>query len=193
MVKSLQLEAFLFRALNANALIVALEEEDRLLARAPLASEPASSAIANFSPSAQTQANRMGEVYKLLYCLENSVRELVESTLREEYGAENWWLQGVPEKIRKSADSRKKDDLKARWHGPRGESPLNYVDFPQYADVIIDQWALFEDLLGDRDWVVSYFNEMNRTRRALAHTGHLSAADVARMELRVEDWLRVVG
>jgi hypothetical protein len=31
------------------------------------------------------------------------------------------------------------------------------------------------------------------TRRALAHTGQLTAADVERMEVRVRDWLRVVG
>jgi hypothetical protein len=190
---SLHLEAFLFRALNTNALVHAFEQDGPLVAPLRPLSETDSPALANFSPVAQIQANRMGEVYKLLYCLENSVRELVESTLREAYGADEWWTLGVPEKIRKSADSRKKDDLKARWHGPRGESPLNYVDFPQYADIIVEQWTLFEDLLGDLDWMVSYFNEMNRTRRALAHTGRLAAADVARMELRVDDWLRVVG
>ncbi len=193
MPDSVALEAFFFRALNANALVESLDEEGRLDSPPTVDSETGSEALTSFSPKAQVQAHRMGEVYKLLYCLENSVRELVESALREAYGADDWWEKGVLEKIRKSADNRKKDDLKARWHGPRGESPINYVDFPQYADVIVDQWTLFEDLLGDRDWVVSYFNEMNRTRRALAHTGRLAAADVSRMELRVEDWIRVVG
>ncbi|MGN6605773.1 MAG: Swt1 family HEPN domain-containing protein [Jatrophihabitans sp.] len=134
----------------------------------------------------------MGDVYELLYCLENSIRELIESTLREAF-AENWWADGVDDAIRKSAEKRRDDDAKARWHGPRGESLLSYVDFPQYADIILRQWVYFEALLGDRAWVQYYFEELNRTRRALAHTGRLTEADVERMEVRIRDWLRVVG
>lgn len=184
-------QAFLFRSLSANGRVEALSEDGTLVPveRSAVTSE----ALGNFSHAAQVQADRMGEVYKLLYCLENSVRELVESTLREHFGPDKWRTEGVPEKIRKSADSRKKDDLKAKWHGPRGTSLLDYVDFPQYADIMVGNWDLFEDLLGDQDWVLSYFNEMNRTRRALAHTGSLAATDVTRMELRVDDWVRVVG
>ena len=135
----------------------------------------------------------MGDVYQLLYCLENSIRELIESTLRESLGAENWWKDGVSEQIRKSAEKRRDDDAKARWHGPRGTSLLAYVDFPQYADIILASWENFEPLLGDDSWVRYYFEELNRTRRALAHTGRLTEADVERMEVRVRDWLRVVG
>ena len=135
----------------------------------------------------------MGSVYELLYCLENSIRELVESTLREAYGRDRWWEYGVELAIRKSAEKRQADDEKARWHGPRGDSLLSYVDFPQYADIIVNQWQFFEPLLGDQSWVNYYFAELNRTRRALAHTGRLTSADVERMEVRVRDWLRAVG
>ena len=135
----------------------------------------------------------MGRFYELLHCLENSVRELVERTLSEKLGPEKWWGEGVPESIRKSAEKRRQDDLKAPWHGPRGESVIVYVDFPQYADIIVDNWEHFEDLIGDQDWLVNYFSEMNRTRRALAHTGTLTETDVERMEFRVREWVRVVG
>lgn len=151
------------------------------------------SAIEQFSEEARTQAEAMGRVYELLYCLENSIRELVEATLREAFGAEKWWSEGVDLQIRKIAEKRQVDDQKARWHGPRGESLLAYVDFPQYGDIIVGQWQHFEPLLGDQGWVNYYFEELNRTRRALAHTGTLTGADVERMEVRVRDWLRVVG
>jgi hypothetical protein len=151
------------------------------------------SILEDFNLDARLQARRMGDVYELLYCLENSVRELVERTLREVLGPEKWWTEGVPEKIRKPAEKRKQEELKARWHGPRGDSLINYVDFPQYADIIVDQWEHFEELVGDKDWLVNYFGEMNRSRRALAHTGTLTETDVERMEFRVREWLRVVG
>jgi hypothetical protein len=149
--------------------------------------------VEDFGLDAQLQARRMGEVYELLYCLENSVRELIERTLREVHGPENWWTVGVPDSIRKQAESRKEDDLKTRWHGPRGDSLINYVDFPQYGDIINDRWGLFEELIGDRDWVTHYFSEMNISRRALAHAGTLTETDVERMEFNVREWLRVVG
>ncbi|WP_162242497.1 Swt1 family HEPN domain-containing protein [Yonghaparkia sp. Root332] len=181
---STELQAFLFRALNVNRatnVTEAIRNADR------------PSTIANFSEASRAQAGFMGDVYELLYCLENSIRELIESTLRDALGAETWWSIGVDPTIRKSAERRRDDDARSRWHGPRGNSLLSYVDFPQYADIILSQWPHFEGLLGDQAWVKYYFEELNRTRRALAHTGRLTEADVERMEVRVRDWLRVVG
>jgi hypothetical protein len=191
---SLELQAFFFRSVAINSDVDRLEDEG-LLAKPDHGAEPhvALNTLKDFSLEARLRAQRMGEVYQLLYCLENSVRELIESTLREALGPDDWWIGGVNEGIRRKSEKRKADDLRARWHSSRGESLVNYVDFPEYGDIITEQWELFEDLLGDAEWVVAYFSEMNRTRRALAHTGDLTQADVDRMELRVRDWLRVVG
>jgi hypothetical protein len=179
-----EVQAFLFRALRTNRELGANDEPS---------TPDVPSTIASFGESARAQARFMGAVYELLYCLENSIRELIESTLREALGAEKWWGDGVDTAIRKSAEKRRDEDAKARWHGPRGDSLLSYVDFPQYADIILTQWAHFEALLGDESWVRYYFEELNRTRRALAHSGRLTDGDVERMEVRVRDWLRVVG
>lgn len=194
MTAATELQAFLYRAVTTNARLEQLAAEGRILDTGHTSTDSGGpSALDDFSFEARLQARRMGQVYELLYCLENSVRELVESTLREALGPEKWWTEGVPETIRKGADKRKQDDVKARWHGPRGESTILYVDFPQYGDIMVDQWEHFEDLIGDQDWLVNYFAEMNRTRRALAHTGTLTETDVERMEFRVREWLRVVG
>ena len=188
-------QAFLFRVVTTN------DEVERLIDDGALAEPPvrASSAVTghtvldDFSTSTRIAARRMGRVYELLYCFENSVRELVESTLREVLGPESWWQIGVPDSIRKKADSRRRDDERARWHGPRGTSPLNFVDFSELGGIILEQWPNFEDLLGDKEWVDNYFNEMNRSRRAIGHTGELSQHAVERMELFVREWLLVVG
>ena len=103
------------------------------LVEPPIRATPAStgrSPIDEFSLDARLQAKRMGSVYELLYCLENSMRELIESTLRDRMGPEEWWTDGIPERIRKSADKRREDDKRSRWHGPRGASLLAYTDFP---------------------------------------------------------------
>jgi Swt1-like HEPN len=189
-------QAFLYRAVTTNARVRQMIAEGLLLDRPSESSRldaEARSAVEDFTLEAQMQARRMGEVYELLYCLENSARELIERTLREAYGPENWWTEGVPEEIRKPAEKRKQDDLKTRWHGPRGDSPINYVDFLQYGDIIDQRWEHFDELIGDRDWVTHYFSEMNITRRALAHAGSLTETDVERMEFNVREWQRVVG
>ena len=194
MLDSLALQAFLFRAIAINSDVDRLEE-DGVLLRVEHGGAPdlALLSLADFSLEARIRASRMGDVYQLLYCLENSIRELIETTLREAFGIEEWWSTGVNNSIRQKSEKRKAEDLKARWHSSRGESLINYVDFPEYGQIITEQWDHFADLLGDADWVTAYFSEMNRTRRALAHTGDLTQADVERMELRVRDWLRVVG
>lgn len=181
MSESVSLQAFLFRSMAVNRLLGA--EDVR----------PTQQTIESFSEDAREQAAAMGRVYELLYCLENSIRELIESTLKEAHGPQDWWATGIGEPIRKGAEKRAAEDAKARWHGPRGDSLLAYVDFPQYGDIMLSEWALFEPILGDQGWVTSYFAELNRTRRALAHTGRLTEADVERMDVRVRDWLRVVG
>jgi hypothetical protein len=79
------------------------------------------------------------------------------------------------------------------WHGPRGASELNFVDFTELGKIIIDRWEEFEDLLGDRAWVERYFDDMNRSRRSIGHTGEMSEHAVERMELSVREWLLVVG
>lgn len=121
------------------------------------------------------------------------MRELIEDRLKEAYGVNDWVAEGVPEPIRNGAEKLKAKEKQTPWHGPRGGTLLAFVDFPVLASIITDEWEHFEDLLGKPQWVTSVFDEMNQSRRAIAHTGVLSQHDVERMELRVRDWLRAVG
>ncbi len=191
-----KLQAFLYRVVTTERHLQHLGSVGTL--PAPRAAIHASSGeqrsvLDDFGLEARVEARRMGDVYELLYCLENSVRELIETTLAENLGPGAWWEKAVPEKIRKSAEGRSKDDKSAPWHGPRGDSLLVYIDFLQLGEIITERWDDFRDLLGDRSWVDNYFKEMNRTRRALAHTGSLTQHDVNWMEMRVKQWLMVVG
>jgi Swt1-like HEPN len=151
------------------------------------------STLSQFSFAIRVEAQRMTRVYELLFCFENSVRELIEDRLREAYDVETWWTSGVPDDIRRMAERLKDKEKQTPWHGPRGGTLLAFVDFPILARIITERWQHFEDLLGKPSWVESTFDEMNQSRRAIAHTGVLNPHDAERMELRVRDWLRVVG
>jgi hypothetical protein len=186
-------EAFLFRAASVNARIEDLTENGELSPTLSSVAQSASSPLTDFSFAIQVEAKRMARVYELLFCFENSVRELIEERLKDAYGIEAWWSSGVPDGPRKVANKLKVKERQIPWHGPRGGTMLAFVDFPVLAEIITDRWEHFEDLLGKPDWVTNLFDEMNQSRRAIAHTGVLNQFDVERMELRVRDWLRIAG
>jgi Swt1-like HEPN len=187
-----EVQAFLFRAATTNGRIDEMISDGELLGVRPAPSSD-SGTVAQFSIAVRTAARRMARVYELLFCFENSVRELIEDRLKEAYGVEKWWADGVPEDIAGQAERLKAKEKQTPWHGPRGGTLLAFVDFPVLARIITERWEQFEDLLGKPAWVESVFDEVNQSRRAIAHTGVLSQHDAERMELRVRDWLRSVG
>jgi hypothetical protein len=168
-------------------------ERGELLEPAAPAAVAVPTPIDDFSFAIRLEAKRMAAVYQLLFCFENSVRELIEDRLKEAYTVETWLTEGVPEHIRANAEKLKAKEKRTPWHGPRGGTMLAFVDFPVLATIVIEAWEHFEDLLGKPEWVTNLFDEMNQSRRAVAHTGVLTQYDVERMELRVNDWLRAVG
>lgn len=186
------LQAFLYRSVTVNIQLSEMAEEGVLVEPLVSGTPTGSGVLEEFSVEARVKAKRMGRIYELLYCLENSMRELIERTLKESPDLGEW-TDGIEAGILANAKTREEQDEAARWHGPRGESILNYLDFPDLGAIILHRWDDFADLLGDRRWVEGYFREMNPTRRALAHTGDLTEFDVRRMEMRVQEWLRVVG
>jgi Swt1-like HEPN len=148
-----------------------------------------SGTVNQFSFAIRVGARRMAQIYELLFCFENSVRELIEERLKEAYDVDTWWAKGVPKDIRNQAEKLKSKEKQTPWHGPRGGTLLAFVDFPILGRIITERC---EDLLGKPAWVENVFDEVNQSRRAIAHTGVLSQHDVERMELRVRDWLRSV-
>lgn len=54
-----------------------------------------------YAAELRRQAQSMAQYYRIFFCLENSIRELVESQLLDAYG-ENWWDEHVPERVRDS-------------------------------------------------------------------------------------------
>jgi hypothetical protein len=193
MVNADGIQAFLFRAATANGRVEEMVERGELLEPMASAAVAVPSPIDDFSFAIRLEARRMAAVYQLLFCFENSVRELIEDRLKEAYTVETWWTDGVPEHVRANAEKLKAKEKRTPWHGPRGGTMLAFVDFPVLATIVIEAWEHFEDLLGKPEWVTNLFDEMNQSRRAVAHTGVVTQYDVERMELRVKDWLRAVG
>ena len=137
-------------------------------------------------------AKQMSTVYTAIAAFENTVREFVVKILIENQG-ENWWEESVSEKIRSKAESRKHEEEKIRWHTPRGDSMINYVEFGDLASIMSQNIELFEDHIVSIEWVRQIFNTLERSRNVIMHSGELGKRDIERIGIHIRDWINQVG
>jgi hypothetical protein len=137
------------------------------------------------------EAQRMSVVYAAIHAFENGVRLLVVKAMSEEHGA-TWW-EKVPERIQKSSKSRMEEDSKFRWHGARGASEVNYCDFGDLSSIIVTNWPVFEDLLGNMEWAKATLTSLEKSRNIVMHGGSVAKEDVERIGMNIRDWIRQAG
>lgn len=136
-------------------------------------------------------AERMAVVYTAIHAFENMVRDFVQSAMAEEY-KETWW-EHVPERLRTRAQTRMEQEAKFRWHGARGGSEIEYLDFGDLSSIITVNWSVFEDLLSDLEWTKSTLSVLERSRNIVMHGGTLARQDVERIGMNIRDWVRQTG
>lgn len=137
-------------------------------------------------------AKSMATVYTAIAAFENSVRRFVVKVLMENKG-ENWWEEGVSEKIRKFAESRKKEEEKIRWHTRKGESMINYTEFGDLVSIMSQNIDLFEDYIISIDWARQIIQTIERSRNVIMHSGELGRKDIERIGTNIRDWINQVG
>ena len=137
-------------------------------------------------------AKQMSTVYTAIAAFENTVRQFVIKILIENKG-ENWWEESVSDKIRTKAESRKHEEEKIRWHTPRGDSLINYVEFGDLASIMSQNPELFEDHIISIEWARQIFNTLERSRNVIMHSGELGKRDIERIGIHIRDWINQVG
>jgi len=137
-------------------------------------------------------ARRMSLVYTAISAFENSVRSLVKKILLEAIGAD-WWTKSVSDGIRKKAESRQEEERKVKWHSRRGDDLIAFTDFGQLANIIVNNWTHFEDLLQRQQWVQHIFDTMERSRNVIMHSGQLPDEDIERVGISIRDWMKQTG
>lgn len=133
-----------------------------------------------------SEAREMSLVYVLIAAFENSVRELISSTLKEEVG-ENWWESCVSQKIRDQATQRILDEEKIRWHTPRGNDPITFTMLPNLLNIIRQNHEHFP-IIPNIEWASNIFEVIERSRNVIMHSGRVSTRDMARLGTFIRDW-----
>jgi hypothetical protein len=134
----------------------------------------------------------MAVVYTAIAAFENSARDLIAKVLLAELG-EEWWINGVSEKVRKSAELKMKEEERIRWHRRRGEDPLGYTTMSELMSIIRNTWPRLEPHVGSIEWAASIFDVVERSRNAIMHSGMLEKEDIQRLGINIRDWVKQVG
>lgn len=142
-------------------------------------------------PDHLSAAQKMAMVYTAIHAFENAVRDLVTKAMTEAHQA-GWWAK-VPDRIQKTAKSRMEEEAKFKWHGSRGAAEINYCDFSDLSSIIVTNWTVFEDVVGDMEWAKAVLNTLEKSRNIVMHGGVLSKEDVERIGINIRDWIRQTG
>lgn len=147
--------------------------------------------IPALKPQHTSEAKVMAEkVYPTVYIFENSVRDLIERVLQAQFGA-NWWTTAIPGTIQKTAAKHKADVKNDPSHGRRGTREIDYVFLVDLWAIIKHQWKHFKALFPNQAWVETLItNDMNVSRRPLAHMNPLSVDDVTNVEVAFRKWVK---
>lgn len=145
-----------------------------------------------YSPDLVAAARRMSPVYVRLYLFENKLRRFVEGVLRDSRGAD-WFERSVPERMRKEAARKQKEEGAARFHGHRGPDLPAYLGVSDWMKVIEENWGDFEPVLFQSHWSLGKLQELRLTRNSVAHMGEVTDDDIARLDLLIRDWNRQTG
>lgn len=171
-----------FRAAGLRVGADAIEAERSLLEEA----------LSPFGLDLRDQALRMTRLYALIYCFENSVRNLIAQRMEEQHGV-GWWASCVPKKVRDYAAKMQDDAKKNSWLEGQRHDPIAFVTFGHLADIVTENWDDFSDLIPTQHWLRQRMDELEKSRNFIAHNRYLLPAEFQRLEMYVADWNRTVG
>ena len=147
--------------------------------------------INQFDLRNRINAMNMAEYYRLLYMLENDIRELIEDTLGAVHGA-SWWQKCVPQAVREEGSKNLKRESEAGI-SLRSNRDLDYITFGQLGEIIRSNWGDFAGIFSNQPALSRVLSSLNMSRAAIAHCGILAEDEVDRLRLNVKDWFRVLA
>lgn len=150
-------------------------------------------ALAPFGVSRRNSALEMARLYTVLFCFENEVREFIRARLMEPANDGIDWINKLPPKIKSFAESRKEAALKDSWLEGEKTDLLGFADFGHLAQLIIDKWDYFKDIVPSQHWLKQRMDELEKSRNFIAHNRMLLPSEFQRLYMYISDWNKAIG
>jgi len=120
------------------------------------------------------------EIYRLLYCIEVAVRELIIEEMQQYFG-ERWWKQRLPGDVKEKYGNSREVEATASWTELVPHHPLYYVDFPDLRKIMerTDNWdQVFQRIFSRKDILDATLSELEPIRNKIAHNRKATPGDV---------------
>lgn len=143
-----------------------------------------------FPEAVRREAAEMAAHYELFYCLERSIRVLVNEKLETAHGA-TWWDTAVPQIVK---DNAKKNMQREAESGAtvRSTREIDYTTFGELGDIVRANWQTFSDTFNNEKAFSKVMNSLNLLRAPIAHCSALAPDEVVRLKLTLKDWFRLM-
>jgi Swt1-like HEPN len=145
---------------------------------------------AQFPAVLRQQAAEMGSHYETLYCLENSIRDLVTVKMDDAHGT-GWWNAHVPQPVKDTVENNRKREAEAGI-SMRSTDPIDYTNFGELLVIIEHNWQTFSDTFNNQKALRRVLSGLNMLRAPIAHCASLAADEVTRLELGIRDYYRLM-
>ncbi len=145
-----------------------------------------------FESEIRIEAKRMSKVYEVFYCLENSIRELITSSLESSFG-DSWWNEKAPQNVRDEVTKRIKNEIDSGVT-PRSHSEIDFTTFGELGEIIKTNWDIFGTIFNSnsKSALERVMKNLNTLRAPIAHCSNLAEDEVLRLQLSVKDWFRLM-
>lgn len=135
----------------------------------------------------------MSNAYRLLFILENTMRNFIETKLIEYY-KNDWWDKGITLVIKNESVDKRKKELKEGWKVSEKNSEIQFLDFTDIEKVIRKNWKeCFESYFHDEDKVYSKLMMLENIRNSIAHTRTLTIDSMNRLQLYYDDLMNLMN
>src|SRR5438093_869541 len=104
-----------------------------------------------FEEAVRREASTMSRHYEIFYCLEKSIRTLIEQRLAESSGAD-WWtkkVQPVLPAIARDAEDRMQKEIDSGVT-LRSPKPIDFTNFGELGEIIKSNWDIFGDTFSSK-------------------------------------------
>lgn len=146
-----------------------------------------------FELELRQQAARMSEYYEIFYCLENSIRRLVSDAMIDAEGPDWWSSKRVDQpRIREPAEKLRQKEIDSGIT-PRSEKFIDYTTFGQLAQLITDNWDIFDTIFASKTAVSNITNTLNLLRGPIAHCNPTDELEQDRLNLAVRSWFKIMS
>ena len=152
-------------------------------------------ALPGMSAQHVAEAKRMAAIYPLLYVFENSARDVIARVLRAALGP-TWWDQVANSRLKKVVEVRRITEGNDAWHSTRGAEPIHYLDLPELSTIATHSqaWPHLKGIFTDRQtWFPGIVDDLNVSRRVVAHMNPLTVEDVRQVQAGFAKWTKQIA